>query len=62
MEKYKTYSNGDILRLDEFPKAVFIICCDCGLSHLHYFEKDKKGVFFRTYRDDYLTKQHRKKK
>jgi len=40
----------------------WFVCCDCGLSHLVFFEVvDKKTIKFTAYRDNWDTIRHRQK-
>jgi len=60
--RWHTYINGEP---DEWGlmQQKFTSCCDCGLVHMFYVEKIYKDkVIIRGYRDDWLTKQTRKRK
>ena len=38
-----------------------LTCCDCGLNHLMFLENTGKKVEIKLYRDDWMTREKRKK-
>ena len=58
---YENYISGRPTILP-VPGVWHLACCDCGLDHLVVFSPDKKGTIeIKLYRDDHMTKVHRKK-
>jgi len=45
----------------EIKKCYWVVCCDCGLTHLVTFDiVNKKTVEMTMYRDDWETRKERK--
>lgn len=58
--KHIYFQNGETLVLR--GKGIeYLVCCDCGLVHLLFYEKIKDGVKLIFYRDDYQTDKIRRK-
>lgn len=47
--------SGTPITVSNLPHYMYIVCCDCKLTHLFVFEKHKQGFKMRAYRDDYAT-------
>lgn len=53
--------NGEETRL-KLPATIIDVCCDCKLTHFTSYNVESNTLIIKTFRDDYLTKKHRKRK
>jgi len=47
----------------EVMQQMFVQCCNCGCVHMYFVERiEGNKVIVKSYRDDWLTKQARKRR